>query len=945
MDYDVLGEALRSGDTSVLSGASLATLHVALQVDALAPEHVPVVGRVVLAQLGAPARGAPLSLRLRLLHACRALAVSARTTADGVREDDIESVVQVLDVLVRDRDPAVATPAAAAMGALAKRSPRAAAALAGASTAAGERRVIAASVVQWVLGDRTEASLERVLSGVDNFGVAEAIRALSAWRISAPLTIDAAVLALAETGAPAEVHIAATGYALAIAETTARRSLLDALRSTARPTEPGFALWSGKRAERAWALLESARELRWSVRGGIADGAAAVTRTFDAINEAIAWIDDVETGAGVDAMEEALDLTFVASSLVSDVLLATSTTDEEGAARWRAWAKAMLRLRAHRIAALQRAGRDRVEVREAARRLGRALDATPKSIQREVKDHASPAAVLRDAHERLTKNKERLLDRSLARLFALAIEVMPSGMPPVDALALMLSFPRKVLRHFASTFALEGLEYVALAIVALGDVVDEARKATSASAPTRRVRRKLAESLAARLRELETSISALADGPLSRGLDYLVRSTISLLHEERLSEAIDAVLERGIDGVTRAVHDALGRYEMTRSAAAGTLASSKRLRQLLMREGEEPSQRGDGRGAEPSRLLPIAFEGLLETVLVLEGALDPESRGPAPGTIVGDYVVVKMLGSGGMGACVLAKPRSARAAPQVVIKLPRRTTGMHRTFFRKEALALLQLAEFPHPGIVRFVAFNDGGATSPHLVMEYVEGISLEKRIATSPLPFDEGLAVFASLTRAVAHAHAHHIGHYDVKPANVMLSKKHGGTPVLVDWGISGGSFRANTGTPEYMSPERYAAHGDGEAALSSDVYALACLFVEIVSKEVLLGAPVTAADERVTPGIMELYERMGEGAYRRMLVAQLIATDRKMRRGRIERLLAGAGAPPWVVELVSEMLDEDPLLRPAAATVVERLAAQLELAGDCARSSASAGRASARG
>ena len=49
MDYQALGEALRSGDASVLSGPSLATLHVGLQLDAFSAEHVPVVARVVQA--------------------------------------------------------------------------------------------------------------------------------------------------------------------------------------------------------------------------------------------------------------------------------------------------------------------------------------------------------------------------------------------------------------------------------------------------------------------------------------------------------------------------------------------------------------------------------------------------------------------------------------------------------------------------------------------------------------------------------------------------------------------------------------------------------------------------------------------------------------------------------------------------------------------------------
>jgi hypothetical protein len=486
-------------------------------------------------------------------------------------------------------------------------------------------------------------------------------------------------------------------------------------------------------------------------------------------------------------------------------------------------------------------------------------------------------------------------------------------MPPADALALMLPFPRKVLRHFASTFALEGLELIVESIVAVGGVIDEVRHATAQGAPSRRVRKKLATELEARLRELDRGVSALTDGELARGLDFIVRACSRLLHAEAPAEAIDAVIERGALDVRRAVHETLARWEMTRSGVAGAPMSAKRIRHLM--------QRGVGDSLqlkELAKMLPAALDGVLEAALALQGALDPESHGPPVGTIIGDYSVVKMLGSGGMGACVLAKPRSVRTAPYVVLKLPRRATGVHRTLFRNEALALLQLAEVPHPSIVKFVAYNDGAGVPPHLVMEYVDGVSLEKRIEGGPLPVDEALSIFACLARAVAHAHAYRMGHYDIKPANVMLPKRGtGGLPVLVDWGIAGATFRASVGTPTYMAPERYAQEIESTTAVSSDVYALACLLVEMTSGTPLLAPPLTLEDEGMRCGVMATFEQM-TGLYGSVLVAQLIATDTELRRGRVERALKDA--PRWVVELVLEMLAERPADRPAAAAVANR-------------------------
>jgi serine/threonine protein kinase len=317
-------------------------------------------------------------------------------------------------------------------------------------------------------------------------------------------------------------------------------------------------------------------------------------------------------------------------------------------------------------------------------------------------------------------------------------------------------------------------------------------------------------------------------------------------------------------------------------------------------------------------MLPLALEGVLEAAIALRGALDPEAHGPPAGTIIGDFAVVKTLGTGGMGSCVLAKARSVRTAPHVVLKLPRRTTGIHRTLFRNEALALLQLVEAPHPGIVRFVAFNDGSGVPPHLVMEYVEGISLEKRLTAGPLPIGEALSVFARLARAIAHAHGYRMGHYDIKPANVMLAKKLSDAPVLVDWGIAGATFRASVGTPAYMAPERYVQEVDSATAVASDVYALGCLLVEMASGVTLLGPPITAFDDHAKSGVKAAFDRM-EGMLSRVLVAQLIATDEPIRKGRVARALKDA--PPWTVELVLEMLADKPAARPTAATVVQRL------------------------
>src|SRR6516164_2933580 len=152
----------------------------------------------------------------------------------------------------------------------------------------------------------------------------------------------------------------------------------------------------------------------------------------------------------------------------------------------------------------------------------------------------------------------------------------------------------------------------------------------------------------------------------------------------------------------------------------------------------------------------------------------------SPGTRLGPYELVSLLGRGGMGEVYRAT--DARIGRTVAIKILAADTARHagrRIRFEREARAVGRLS---HPNIC---ALYDVGSQDgvEYLVMEYLEGETLSSRMRRGALPFDEALRHAAALAQAVARAHHEGIIHRDIKPSNVMLTD----TGVkLLDFGLA---------------------------------------------------------------------------------------------------------------------------------------------------------------
>jgi len=171
--------------------------------------------------------------------------------------------------------------------------------------------------------------------------------------------------------------------------------------------------------------------------------------------------------------------------------------------------------------------------------------------------------------------------------------------------------------------------------------------------------------------------------------------------------------------------------------------------------------------------------------------------------------------------------------------------GTQALRFQQEALVL---AEIAHPAIVRYLAHGSTARGEQYLVMEWLEGETLEDRVARGPLRISETLQLGRRVAEALTVAHRHGVIHRDIKPANVFLP---GGDPSqakVLDFGIARRLFdprqnlritsaSAALGTPLYMAPEqaRGASTVDGRA----DIFALGCVLFEC-----LAGQPPFAGD-----------------------------------------------------------------------------------------------------
>jgi eukaryotic-like serine/threonine-protein kinase len=220
---------------------------------------------------------------------------------------------------------------------------------------------------------------------------------------------------------------------------------------------------------------------------------------------------------------------------------------------------------------------------------------------------------------------------------------------------------------------------------------------------------------------------------------------------------------------------------------------------------------------------------------VREGLAKPSARYhmPAPGDMVGTYVIERPLGEGGEAS--VYKARDVRSGIPVVVKYIE--TALHDEAaaierFRREVVIGRLLR---HPGIPRMLDVQEH-AEPPYLVMDYTEGRSLREIIQTvQKLPLEQAVSIATNLAEVVAYCHSHHVYHRDLKPENILIGED--GRVTIIDFGIAlvdnaprftWRGLSGLIGTPEYMAPEQIRGDRGGP---ETDVYAIGVILYEMLT------------------------------------------------------------------------------------------------------------------
>ncbi len=231
-----------------------------------------------------------------------------------------------------------------------------------------------------------------------------------------------------------------------------------------------------------------------------------------------------------------------------------------------------------------------------------------------------------------------------------------------------------------------------------------------------------------------------------------------------------------------------------------------------------------------------------------EAALTRRFHSRLIGQQIGAWTVEGLLDEGGMGSVYRVRREGGSFTQAGALKLIRSGLESELLVRRFEHERRL-LARLEHPNIARLL---DGGTTDdglPWLVMELIDGVSIDQWCDEHQLPIAERLGLFEQVCGAVHFAHQNLIIHRDIKPGNILVSRD--GQVKLLDFGIAklldedGSGERTLTGqrmlTPSSASPEQFLGRA---VTTASDVYALG-----LVLYRLLCGTPAYEIDATTSP------------------------------------------------------------------------------------------------
>jgi tetratricopeptide (TPR) repeat protein/tRNA A-37 threonylcarbamoyl transferase component Bud32 len=254
-------------------------------------------------------------------------------------------------------------------------------------------------------------------------------------------------------------------------------------------------------------------------------------------------------------------------------------------------------------------------------------------------------------------------------------------------------------------------------------------------------------------------------------------------------------------------------------------ALAARLAQLFAAEKDAPEILSQPVAAQAPGFVAAAFAA----------DAGPQATDVAPGSRIGPYQLLAVLGRGGMGEVFLAERADGVFEQRVALKLIKRgmdSEEIVRRFERERQI----LARLEHPGIARLL---DGGTAPdgrPYFVLELVEGESILSYCRRVQAPLEERLRLVIAACEAVDTAHRSLVVHRDLKPSNLLVTAA--GQVKLLDFGIAkllaeeqeewATRYAATPLTPAYAAPEQLLGE---PVTTATDVYALGVILYELLT------------------------------------------------------------------------------------------------------------------
>ncbi len=280
----------------------------------------------------------------------------------------------------------------------------------------------------------------------------------------------------------------------------------------------------------------------------------------------------------------------------------------------------------------------------------------------------------------------------------------------------------------------------------------------------------------------------------------------------------------------------------------------------------------------------------------------------SPGTVIGSYRLIDVIGEGGMGVVYLAE--HTKLGRRVAIKMLRTEYGSNPQAVQRFFAEARAVNKISHQNIVEITDFVENPGADNYYIMELLIGSNLAKQIDGQPVMAPaRAVGIMAQVARALEAVHEAGIVHRDLKPDNVFLIERSGQKDFvkLLDFGVAklgelGDGIAlhrtaagAILGTPEYMSPEQ----ASGKTVdYRTDLYSFGVLLYELVTGRL----PLTGSS-------------FGELVVKHLTVAPPLPSK-----------IAGLPhvIPPSLEDLILACLAKDPLDRPdTIRTVLTRLEA----------------------